>query len=108
MKKNHGTKKCQLDNKRREGSLIPRPSHRPVFVCLQCAKIVDNLAEDINKRPPNGGYCLLGRVSPTLVGLHCKMRVYVSWFVCLWPYTVNLNVLKFFLKIECWPRALRC
>ena len=36
--KNHGTKKCQLDNKRREGSLIPRPSHRPVFVCLQCTK----------------------------------------------------------------------
>ena len=42
---------------------------------------MNNLAED--KRPTNGGYCLLGRVSPTLVGLHCKTRVYVGWFVCL-------------------------
>ena len=27
--------------------------------------LMNNLAEDVDKRPPNGGYCLLGRAIPS-------------------------------------------
>ena len=74
---------------------------------------MNNLAEDVDKCPPNEGLVFVGTSEPHTSEPHTSephtalqdtcVCLFVCLFVYLQPYTVNLNAHIFFLKIECWP-----